>query len=305
MAMTYNLSPGDIAAVSSPTRRDPHCSRGSVKATTAGGSRRPLRSGSRESFAGVDNPTSPQPLDSMTAVSTPHRVALMLFAKPPIAGRSKTRLAESVGAANAALLAAAFLRDTVANLRDLPHTTLSLALTEPWSRYEAVDPALGAELGDLPRFDQGEGDRGARMERALRRGLEDADSAVILGADSPGLPRAHVEAALRNLQDADCVFGPALDGGYYLIGLRRCPEGCLANLPWSQSDTLQESLSRLFSLGFSPTVAPSFFDVNTRADLETFSEGVAAGLWRAPHTEAALQTMRDRATAGSSEIIGA
>ena len=143
------------------------------------------------------------------------------------------------------------------------------------------------------------------MERALRRGLLNADSAVILGTDSPGLPRAHVQAALRNLLDSDCVFGPALDGGYYLIGMRHCPERCLADLPWSQADTLQASLERMFSLGFSPTVAPSFFDVDTRADLETFSDGVAAGLWRAAHTEAALLAMRDNAAAGNPEIIGA
>ena len=214
--------------------------------------------------------------------------AVIIFAKPPIAGESKTRLAKHLGHDRAAKLAAAFLRDTVATARRLQNVRVILAITSPWSRYEAVDPALGAELGDLPRWSQGEGDLGARMERALRRGLAEADRAVILGADSPALPLGHLQAALRSLDEADSVFGPALDGGYYLIGLRRCPEGCLANLPWSQSHTLQASIAQLFHHGFRPTVAPSFFDIDTHADLHTFTHGLTAGLWRAPHTEAAL-----------------
>lgn len=217
--------------------------------------------------------------------------ALIIFAKPPIAGLSKTRLATHLGHERAAKLAAAFLRDTVATARRLANVKLILAITSPWERYEAVDPALAAELGDLPRWTQVEGDLGARMEWALRRGLAEADRAVILGADSPALPLDHLESALRNLDDADCVFGPALDGGYYLIGVRRCPEGCLANLPWSQSHTLQASIAQLFHHGFRPTVAPSFFDIDTHADLHTFTEGVAAGLWRAPHTEATLAAL--------------
>ena len=196
-------------------------------------------------------------------------------------------------------------------VRDLPSatitTTISLCVAEPWQPYEAADPALAADIVDLPRWPQGEGDLGQRMERALRRGLENADRAILLGADAPGLPVAHLQAALRNLDDADCVFGPALDGGYYLIGMRRCPEGCLADLPWGTADSLQASLGRFFSLGFSPTVAPSFFNIDSRADLHTFSEGVAAGLWRAPHTEATLAALGASALSAATapEIIGA
>ena len=250
----------------------------------------------------------------MTSTATTS-VALIVFVKPPNVGRMPTRLAMALGKPSATRLAAAFLRDTVAMVRALPSassaptitTTISLCVAAPWQAYEAADPGLADALIDLPRWPQGEGDLGQRMERALRRGLEGADCAILLGADAPGLPIAHLQAALRNLDDADCVFGPALDGGYYLIGLRRCPEGCLADLPWGTADSLQASLGRFFSLGFAPTVAPSYFNIDARDDLRTFSEGVAAGLWRAPHTEATLAALGADALAAATapEIIGA
>ncbi len=216
---------------------------------------------------------------------TPH---LVLFARPPVAGRAKTRLAVTVGEQAAACLATSFLRDTLALCRTLPDHHLVLATVEPLAEYAPADSALGRELAALQTWPQGEGDLGARMERALRRALELGPWALIVGTDSPGLPLASLESAVRSLQHSDAVVGPTLDGGYYMLGMRRCPEGALDGLPWSNSQTCAATLERLYRLGMEPTVAPTFLDIDTGDDLQAWLAGAAAGLWRAPFTERTL-----------------
>lgn len=75
---------------------------------------------------------------------------------------------------------------------------------------------------------QGEGDLGSRLENALRRALAGGKpAAIVIGTDSPDLPAELLDAARAALKDADAVLGPSADGGFYLIGLRSCPEGLL------------------------------------------------------------------------------
>jgi len=211
-------------------------------------------------------------------------VAICVFAKPPRAGEAKTRLAPAVGAEGAAELARAFITDTWARVTRLPWARPLLASTGSWP--EGLLPA-GVEV-----WNQGEGDLGARMERILRRALEECPAAMALGADSPGLPLEHLEAARAALEHADAVFGPSDDGGFYLLALHRLPVGAFVNLPWSQPETLARTEERLKSLGLTVARVAPFFDVDVPADLERLEAELAAGRLQAPATEQVLATLR-------------
>jgi hypothetical protein len=130
------------------------------------------------------------------------------------------------------------------------------------------------------------------MERVLRRGLEEAPCVMALGGDSPGLPLTYLEAARAALATADAVFGPSEDGGFYLLALRRLPEGALAGLPWSQPETLAATEARLVSLGLRVARVESFFDIDMPTDLERLESELASGRLRAPATSEALAALR-------------
>lgn len=224
------------------------------------------------------------------------RGAMCLFAKPPAPGRVKTRLAATLGADAAAALAAAFLRDTAAALQLVSRADLILATTEPNARHPGVPDAV-------PRWPQGEGDLGARLERVLSRALDHAPWAIALGADSPGAPLALYRAAARALDaGADAVIGHALDGGFYLLGLRRCPPGLFAELPWSASDTGAAMAARLAARGLRCVVIDPWFDVDTPTDLARLAAHVCAGRLAAPATAPLLAGV-SAAEAGAISVI--
>eukprot|EP00913_Durusdinium_trenchii_P011728 g11014.t1 len=88
------------------------------------------------------------------------------------------------------------------------------------------------------------------MEGIVRHGLELAEATICLGADSPGRPAERLEATRQALQDGfDAVLGPTEDGGYDVLALKRCPEGLLAELPWSQPSTFEATKARLEERG--------------------------------------------------------
>lgn len=201
---------------------------------------------------------------------------ICIFAKPPVAGQVKTRLAAALGPARAADLARAFLDDTIAAVTALPWAQAALATTEP---VEAR----------LPLLLQGEGDLGARIERVLRAALEGAAFAIAIGADAPALPARLLEGARAALNDADAVIGPADDGGFYLLGLRACPEGLLSDLPWSSSDTYTRTLERLRSRGLRVEVLERWFDVDRVEDLDRLRDALRNGEIDAPRTARLLR----------------
>ncbi|MFP2909527.1 TIGR04282 family arsenosugar biosynthesis glycosyltransferase [Pyxidicoccus sp. 3LFB2] len=207
-----------------------------------------------------------------------------VFAKPPVAGQVKTRLARTLGQDVAAELAAAFFADTWALLRTLPWIRPVLATTQA-GRPEGLACEADAEV-----WLQGEGGLGERLERVLRRALERGPWAMALGADTPGLPGPLLEEARAKLAaGADAVLGPAEDGGFYLLALKRCPPGLLAEgLPWSSADTLERTRERLESHGLRTVLLEPWFDVDTEADLHRLADLLAKGAVRAPSTHDVL-----------------
>ncbi len=218
---------------------------------------------------------------------------ISVFAKPPVPGRVKTRLAGRWGNANAALLARAFLHDTWAVASSIPGTRLVLATT-------------GGSLEDFGLPDQpeiwlqGDGDLGDRLERIAMRGLAAAEFVIALGADSPGIPARLLADAVEVLARTEAVLGPAEDGGLYLIGLKRCPRGLLGSLPWSMKTTFAAIRERLDARAMSWDVLDPWFDVDRPEDLERLRSMILRSDISAPETAKLLTCHLQGATCAST-----
>jgi rSAM/selenodomain-associated transferase 2/rSAM/selenodomain-associated transferase 1 len=202
----------------------------------------------------------------MTAPAT-----ICLFAKPPRPGEVKTRLARGIGDVAAAEVANAFVFDTLERFTRRPSLRLVLATTDS----DAVEwrDIAGIGTGDIAIWPQGEGDLGARIERVLRRALEESPVALAIGADAPDLPLERVDEAIALLAGGDdtarvdAVLVPAEDGGFALLGLRRCPPGLLDDLPWSAAHTFAATRSRLEAAGLRVAMLAPWRDIDEVADL--------------------------------------
>ena len=158
--------------------------------------------------------------------------------KEPRPGRVKTRLGREIGMTAAAWWFRHQTRRLIHRLRD-----------PRWQMILAVSPdreGLTSRVwpGHLMRMPQGRGDLGDRMARALR--LPGHGPVCIIGADIPGIEKAHVATAFAALGSADAVFGPAPDGGYWLIGAKRLkavPPQLFAGVRWSTEHALADTVA--------------------------------------------------------------
>lgn len=206
------------------------------------------------------------------------QTALCVFAKEPIEGEVKTRLAATLGTVNATRLAQAFLTDTLELAVRLRSTKVILA----WSGDRARAPSIDGRVEVWP---QGDGDLGQRLERTLSRALTRHAATIAIGTDCPHLPVGLLEQGVTALRAHDAVLGPADDGGFYLLGLRQCPPGLLHDLRWSASDTGAQTLARLSDRGLRVTQLAPCFDIDTEADLARLRAMIMRGEVSAPATE--------------------
>lgn len=220
------------------------------------------------------------------------RRVLGLFAKQPLPGQVKTRLAAATSPAWAARVAHAFLLDLLERFGTFDAKRV-LAYA-PADADHFFQPLAGDRFTLVP---QGKGDLGQRMARFFARQFAGgADQVVLLGTDSPTLPREFVEQAFRDLEQADVLLGPATDGGYYLIGARRLPP-VFDGIPWSTPHVLAETVARLTDSRWRLALLPPWYDVDTLDDW-VLLEGHVAALRRAGqepglrHVEALLATRR-------------
>jgi uncharacterized protein len=191
---------------------------------------------------------------------------ILVFAKSPALGQVKTRLVPALGARAAAELH-----------RQLVERTLGTALAaavgpvELWCAPHAQD-AFFAECAKkfcLCLQEQGAGDLGTRMARALEIAVAEGTPALLIGSDCPALTAEYLRAAAAALVKAnDAVIGPAEDGGYVLIGLARSPAAHLfEGLPWGSATVMQETRRRLASLGWRWIELATLWDVDRPEDL--------------------------------------
>lgn len=193
---------------------------------------------------------------------------LVIFARAPRLGTVKRRLAREVGAVTALRFHRLTTRRLLQRLAPDPRWTVWLALT-PDRAAEAPLATWREPLARLPvdAVPQGPGDLGQRMARVFE-GLP-RGPAVIVGSDIPGVTRAHVAAAFQALDRADAVLGPAEDGGYWLIGLRRRPRIVtpFAGVRWGGPHARHDTLANLSRAGLATVQLPALSDVDRAADL--------------------------------------
>lgn len=204
---------------------------------------------------------------------------LVVLAKAPARGVSKTRLGVSIGENAAAALAEAFLDDTL-GLAASAGLPLRIAYTPESARPAFASRAPGAALEP-----QHEGDLGTRIGAALESALAVWNSAVLIGTDTPQLPRAILHEAFEALRSARVVLGPARDGGFYLIGLREpgLTVGLFSSVEWSTGSVFETVQANAARLGISAATLPAFTDID---DLASLNEALAAAqvLATAPRT---------------------
>jgi rSAM/selenodomain-associated transferase 1 len=185
---------------------------------------------------------------------------VVLFAKAPRPGLVKTRIAADLDAEAAAAIYRVLVQRTLSTLRDFPG---ELRFTPPDARAE-FQPWLpqGWTL-----VDQGGGDLGARLQRAVEQALQNGSQAVLLlGADCPALEVSDLTDALRALENHDVVLGPAIDGGYWLLGVRGSHPCLFEEMPWGTPSILRLSLERAHEAGLRTRLLRELRDIDTLAD---------------------------------------
>lgn len=186
----------------------------------------------------------------------------MIFCKAPIPGQVKTRLAQCIGDHEAAAIHRHLVLHCLNTI-----TSPMLTRVELWCSPSMTDPFFmhcrdeyGVELKQ-----QAEGDLGQRMSTAFRSALQDADFAVAIGTDCPAISLAYVRQALDLLANHQApVIGPAEDGGYVLLGLRRYQPALFEDIPWGGDQVLAETCGRLTQ---KPLLLPELWDVDYAEDL--------------------------------------
>lgn len=195
---------------------------------------------------------------------------LVLFTKPAIAGRVKTRLIGHLSAERAAALHEAMLSDCRAAL-----AAGNFAFWIAW----ALDAGEALPGGPETMLRQSEGDLGGRLFAALAAAAETHGRVAAAGSDRPGLDAAAVERALARLDRADVVVEPALDGGYSLLAVRSTAlrREIFDGIPWSTSEVLPATLARLGECRLECELLAPAGDLDTPADLTRLCERLAAG----------------------------
>ncbi|WP_328808349.1 TIGR04282 family arsenosugar biosynthesis glycosyltransferase [Nonomuraea montanisoli] len=183
---------------------------------------------------------------------------MVVFAKEPVPGKVKTRLTPPFTPCEAAALAAAALADTLRTVARVPAIRHVLVL----------DGSAGAWLPEsftvLPQ-------RGRDLDQRLAAAFEDAHRllpvpTVLIGMDTPQVTPGLLTTALSSLGPHDAVFGPAEDGGFWLLGLRVPDPALLLGVPMSAPTTGAAQVRRLTEAGLSVAVLPRLTDVDTAAD---------------------------------------
>ncbi len=224
---------------------------------------------------------------------TDGRIIYLLFARRPEAGKVKRRLAEEIGAKEAAELYSAFLGDILAAVRQTGRP-FAIGCTPA----AAVDyfRSLAPDAAEV--FAQEGGDLGERMSAALEKFFRLGWGPIVLvGSDIPLLSPEILCRAGDELMKVPAVLGPARDGGYYLIGLDRVRKELFAGPGWGGGTVLEETRRILEQGGVDYRLLPPLTDIDTAADLERLKEDLGTGGGFPRFTRRALLTLPEETRA--------
>lgn len=188
-----------------------------------------------------------------------------VMAKAPEPGRVMTRLGESIGMERAARFYVGCLGWILTRLRE--STSRLVLFYDPPGAEDRLRELYGLDPA-FPMVAQSGSDLGERMARALEY-LHHRYSgpAILVGSDCPDLPLEYLERAGERLGEADLVLGPAVDGGYYLVGMMEPSPGLFEEMTWSRPDVLKRTLRRACERGMRVVMLPVWRDLDTLADL--------------------------------------
>lgn len=219
---------------------------------------------------------------------------LLIAAREPVPGATKTRLGATIGMEEAAQLHRAFLRDLAARFTPAePAYRLGWAFSPPACDFRQVmSRLLGSTAVKGALFVPQEGDDWAtRQLNLLRWGYDQGfRKTVLISSDSPHLSRRTIEAAFAALDDADVAIGPVHDGGYYLIGMHE-PHDILTGVPMSTSNVFAAVSACAYALGLRMAELETTFDIDVETDLAPLNALLRDDPAAAPFTRRALQTL--------------
>jgi rSAM/selenodomain-associated transferase 1 len=212
--------------------------------------------------------------------------AIVVIAKAPVPGRVKTRLCPPCTPEQAAGLAAAALADTLQAALGAGAERVMLAL-------DGAPPPWLPDVGVVPQ-------RGRGLAERLAAAFEDVGGpALLVGMDTPQVTSALLADGLERLRaGAPAVLGPALDGGYWAIGLRRADGRVFARVPMSRPETGAAQLARLIELGLTPALLPALRDVDVMADAAAVAAAAPGGRFAR-----ALGAQAPRASSSSAQEL--
>lgn len=198
---------------------------------------------------------------------------LGIFLKQPIAGSVKTRLGAEMGYEASAELYAAFQRDLIDRT-----ARLNVQRVIAYSPTSAEAKAYFSDLSNPEDvlWGQPQLELGSRLQQFFAENLSATGPVVVIGSDSPTLPLDYIQQAFEVLETHDVVLGPAVDGGYYLIGQSSlCPE-LFEQIDWSGPSVLSQTVQKIRTTSKSLGLLPPWYDIDSLDDLRFLMGHLAA-----------------------------
>jgi len=191
--------------------------------------------------------------------------ALIIMAKEPKIGSTKTRLCPPLRADQAAQLYEALLWDTIEMAAGVPGIDLAIAITPPESSeyFKQITPpetilipVACADIGECLVY---------VLSQLLAMGYQ---RVMALNSDGPSLPPEYIQTAIQCLDQHDLVLGPAEDGGYYLVGLQQNQPNIFMGIDWSTHHVLAQTIQAAEQRNLTVHLLPPWYDVDTAADID-------------------------------------
>ena len=190
---------------------------------------------------------------------------LIVFVKNIILGKVKTRLAKTIGND------AAF--SIYSELVAITEKATTKVKTDKHIYFS--DEVISSKWKNDKKLVQKGADIGIRMQNAFQHGFDKGyENIILIGSDLPNISKEIIETGFEKLQQNDVVFGPAEDGGYYLIGMSKMNTSIFENKPWSQSDLLAVTLQELEAQNQSVEL------IETLNDIDTFEDLIASNFYK-------------------------
>jgi rSAM/selenodomain-associated transferase 1 len=196
---------------------------------------------------------------------------VVIIAKEPQIGTTKTRLSPPLKPSQAAALFEALLEDTIDLVTSIEGIDLAVAVTprESIGYFEGktpggtiLIPVTCADIGDCLK---------QVFEELFQRGYP---RVLAFNSDGPSLPSEYIHQAVQLLDSLDVVYGPSDDGGYYLVGLNEPQPKLFSDIQWSTAQVMEQSLARAKAENLRVALLPEWYDVDTADDLERLMRDV-------------------------------